>query len=103
MKCVARTIGMPITSLTGDSQRLPQRDTWIVFAVLLVGLSVWDIARIHPPLPSPLIFQLTLARGEPKRAEPIVASGVMGRGDFLVIAYRDATTVTFVYDSWGRA
>ncbi|MBI5689429.1 MAG: hypothetical protein HZC55_04975 [Verrucomicrobia bacterium] len=53
-------------------------------------------------LPNPISLELELAPGGPPRAEPLIAAGEPGRGDFLAVRFVDEQTVVFTYDSWGH-
>lgn len=81
---------------------LRHRDTWVVTLIAFVALLIWDIAHFYPTLPETLTLGLVLPVAEPHRNEPIVATGVMRKGDFLIVTYGEGNTAMFTYDSWGR-
>jgi hypothetical protein len=49
----------------------------------------------------PLVISLEFPPGRAGGHEPIVTSGVTGRGDVLVVNYLDSNHVTFSLDHWG--
>ncbi len=57
---------------------------------------------VVPPDPFGAIrLFLDLPTGRTGRAEPLLTTGVTGRGDLIRIVYVDATHVRFVHDHWG--
>jgi hypothetical protein len=78
------------------------RDTWVFAAAIALLLITRDVVRTYPPLPRELTFYLTLPIGNPQHPDPIVATGWVGKGDFLLVSYGSAQTATFFYQSWGN-
>lgn len=74
-------------------------------AVLLAGLIAWPLftAWRADTAVGPLQLQLRLPPlpSVVGRAEPLVATGRTGAGDFVFVRYVDATHVQFGFDHWG--
>ncbi|HXQ82028.1 MAG TPA: hypothetical protein VN775_11985 [Opitutaceae bacterium] len=58
-------------------------------------------AMAKAALTGPLVIVLEFPAGQAGVSEPIVSSGVTGRGDVLVVHYVDSNHVTFTLDHWG--
>ncbi|MSU53386.1 MAG: hypothetical protein EXS41_08345 [Opitutaceae bacterium] len=90
----------PARSLGGKLQRSIR--AWLAFtAALTVVLALVDLQRASPPLPRVVELELLMPEFTGRRREPIVTTGVPGRGDFLFVSYLSADTLSFGYDSWG--
>ena len=87
--------------MTADSPAPGRVLRGLAAAVLFVVLSVVWVEDYFPPLPSPLILTLELGPGRPGQSDPLLVAGRAGAGDFLVVRFRDETTVDFAYNSWG--
>src|ERR1043166_5083522 len=75
--------------------------SWLAGAVTFVLLTLVCAWRAYPPLPRVITLQLTLLTATVGTIEPIVSSGAVDAGDFLVVRYLDPTTAVFGYDYWG--
>src|SRR5688572_30522111 len=71
--------------------------SWLVGIVIALGLWWVDVALTHPPFPAPLNLRLSFPVGVPGRGEAIVATGTVGRGDFLFATYQNERTVVLTY------
>ena len=74
---------------------------WCAAAALFAVLSVVCLEDYFPPLPPPLALTLELGPSHPGQSDPLIVAGHVEAGDFLVVRYRDETTVDFAYNSWG--
>lgn len=72
----------------------------LVGLATFLALVLMCVAPIYPPLPAELTLELKFPSGNPARSEPLIASGVAGEGDFLVVNYLSRTTATFSHDAW---
>ena len=75
---------------------------WGAAAAVLLALIFFGLEHSFPLLPGKITLELTLPAGRPATAKPLITTGAVGAGDFLLVRYIDATTVVFAYDSWGR-
>jgi len=69
---------------------------------LFAALSALCLYDYYPPLAHPLTVDLVLDRGTAGQSEPLIVSGRIYFGDFLIVRYVDETHVVFGYDSWGH-
>ncbi len=56
-----------------------------------------------PRKPGPVGFRLLLPADRIGRAEPLVTTGVTGRGDVLSIMYEAPGRIRFIHDHWGHS
>jgi hypothetical protein len=70
--------------------------------VAFAALGGFAVTRYVGPLPHPFHVELILDRGVANRAEPVIVSGRVHSGDFLVLKYLDESHVAFGYNSWGH-
>ncbi len=78
------------------------RPRLLLAVVVFFALCAARLVDYFPSLPQPLALTVELDPGEPGRSDPLIVSGKAGQGDFLVVRFETATSVRFVYDSWGR-
>lgn len=71
-------------------------------ALALAGAG-WHRWQAYATEAGPLRLKLVLPRGEIGRSQPLLTTGVPGRGTFIFVIYTDATHVQVGIDVWGQA
>ena len=89
--------------VTKDTRRRFGRESWVVGIITFVLLLCVDIATSYPAFPSTLHLKIKFPKGIVGRSEPLVATGHIPHGDFLLVTYYSPNTLVLIHDSWGRA
>jgi hypothetical protein len=71
----------------------PQLDLTMMRDTPETGDSHADLGREH--------MIVRLPSGKPGRGEPLLVTGVTGKGDFIYVTYEDETHIRIGYDHWG--
>src|SRR5512133_4380691 len=88
--------------VTENARRQFGRESWVVGIIAFVLLLCVDIATSYPAFPSTLRLKVKFPNGSAGRSEPLVATGHIPHGDFLLVTYQSQNTLVVIYDSWGR-